>query len=334
MPNTQEKENTPASPSVIRGSVIVDACTLSLLSCDIPSKHRLAGGSGRHALLHNYLEILPFLSRHGYEILIPAMVAFEAARTLPNGINIALLGDNYNPKASLKAFMKEVFCGQHPNIKIVSDPDNPLEQGLYKLAESIASQQSLEKSSGCRSDSRVSPDKWKNAIRGKIQHYLRFLTEGAGDLVIEGLACRDHGSFVLSDDHKLRNNCSSKAGILNTGGLLLGLQNQQLLPFLGINASAREIFTYVQEQEMDSEYQLVKSLIDNGSLAGSRNDYAFQGALSGLAGELMHDEASLKSADTVTADNPNAASARIDKFRARYPQWRSKGKDGDTLGLS
>lgn len=129
-----------------RGYVIVDSSTLFELMPEIPKDHNDGLPNKR------YLDILPFLAKNGYNIIIPEIVSFETSQILENRINIGNYfgnrhGNNkYNSVDEiLKPFMKSVANNEYPNISILAntgprDVDNFLSElkQLEKTKQSAA----------------------------------------------------------------------------------------------------------------------------------------------------------------------------------------------------
>ena len=89
-----------------RGIIVVDTCALFSLAGKTCNKH--------------YFDTLAFLSQHGYKIVIPDMVAFEATQVLPNGKCIERYFEHNKNKGhpGLVHFIETIAAGKYPNITI------------------------------------------------------------------------------------------------------------------------------------------------------------------------------------------------------------------------
>jgi hypothetical protein len=106
-----------------RGTIIVDASTLIFLGAEV-APHLRADG------LHptDYLEVLRFLGRNGYRILIPEVVSLESAQVLATGQSLGNYFDSERKltQKSLKSFLHDAALPEgdplksNPNVQIVA----------------------------------------------------------------------------------------------------------------------------------------------------------------------------------------------------------------------
>lgn len=131
---------SPRAPATI----VVDTCSLFMLAAEIPIDFYHDSERPRNSF--GLLDALVELSRQGHQIIIPEMVAVEAAETLHNGVTLLRFFDGENDLAeekTLRAFFKHVRG--MPNIKIVppskddTTPAGLFVKSLWKIASSGAS---------------------------------------------------------------------------------------------------------------------------------------------------------------------------------------------------
>ncbi|MFZ4542015.1 MAG: hypothetical protein ACOYNL_09490 [Rickettsiales bacterium] len=105
-----------ASVDVSRGIIIVDTCALFDMSKEIDPRLKANGVTPA-----TYLNMLSYLAARGYRVIIPEMVALEAAQICANGFDIgSLFKENSNAMARrLKPFMQAVAAGELPGMEIM-----------------------------------------------------------------------------------------------------------------------------------------------------------------------------------------------------------------------
>jgi hypothetical protein len=108
---------TSTATTPIRGTIILDATAIILLAVPINPQFIDPSNPSPPTI---YLDILPFLAKNGYRILIPETVALVAGDILADGTNISKYFDN--PKITkhpvTAQFLKSVARGDFPNIEI------------------------------------------------------------------------------------------------------------------------------------------------------------------------------------------------------------------------
>lgn len=72
----------------LRGVIIVDTSSLLILSAPVNDKFLKKKAGEKETYQPRYADLLEFLSRHGYEIVFPEMVTYEAGRILRDGRNV------------------------------------------------------------------------------------------------------------------------------------------------------------------------------------------------------------------------------------------------------
>ncbi len=104
-----------------RGTIIVDTCVLSDFSLAFPKSFRQKGSQKPQT----YLDILTFLAKNGYHIIIPEMIAIEAVEMVADGKSVKDwvkhdTNNDHHYSETLMPFLKDVAKGNYPNIEIIS----------------------------------------------------------------------------------------------------------------------------------------------------------------------------------------------------------------------
>jgi len=165
-----------------RGVIVVDACELKTLSPLIFRKNFIQYSPLEEVPnpTGTYLDILPVLARHGYKIIIPEMVAKEAADTLIGGEQLKFIfaksREKYPTRKYVRQFCENVLGGLYPGIEIVAaNPKNDRRsiderpeyaQFLYKFSEILNSHLSKD-------DKREAIDTLEQSYKeeGRKQHF-------------------------------------------------------------------------------------------------------------------------------------------------------------------
>lgn len=101
-----------------RSALVVDTCALFTLSTPIPNE--CYGGAGKPKYAFELLDTLGLVARRGMQVVIPEMVALEAAEFFHNGQHLRSIFPESIEKpatALLRRFLQTVRC--KPNIRIV-----------------------------------------------------------------------------------------------------------------------------------------------------------------------------------------------------------------------
>lgn len=225
---------TPVNP---RGTIIVDASALVVMSLPLSNEfltndaiaQKIAGGANLKEIC--LIDMLKLLARHGYEILIPEMVAYESAGILRDGKSI----NDYFPRDAVTLlkkpgvdFLKEVGNNFYPNIKIVAPP----EQDSSKPASYIRELFRIHNQTSSAYDKR----REIVALEGRTNHY--------GDIAayefIAHMPLSAVPIFYLSDDKgalkKMANLLPAHdVNLISSSGLYEALRKKSgLLPTIGI----------------------------------------------------------------------------------------------------
>jgi hypothetical protein len=201
----------------VRGTILVDANVFFNLYAAVDGKFRPSGVT--QAKLRRYIDGLKFLSHHGYDILIPEMVAFETENVISTGDDVDRYfrrSDDTRDKVyrgDMKKFFKDVAKGkQYPNIHIIPT-DEPYEAAAFlKRVHDIISR-----------NPRPSAQATRQLVRLQRRQRNDF-----GDQAIEALLehdeIRTHHQpfFLLSDDHEVETNAAKypDVNIVNTRGFM------------------------------------------------------------------------------------------------------------------
>lgn len=190
-----------------RGDIIVDASVLFKLTPDIPA-------SDNSSPKKKYLEILPFLAKNGYRIIIPEMVAFEAGQITGSGFDAGDLfrsNGRFQYEHDIKKMLKDAALPENSadkknkNINILSgagpqevnDFCDKVKRALEKYNYEIEREPNRPEQLNIRSAARKN---FMEIIKGSSQ-------KGRGDDAIISLIERDYKDkkigkpvFVLVDD--------------------------------------------------------------------------------------------------------------------------------------
>jgi|CXWL01.1.fsa_nt_gi rRNA-processing protein FCF1 len=117
-------KNTGTTEPPYRGDIIVDACVFLQLITDIPKEKQHEDG----VVPRKFLDILPFLAKNGYRIIIPEMISYETANIMVSGADITNFHESKKKYSysTLKPFLKDAILPEtsphkeHPNIEVIS----------------------------------------------------------------------------------------------------------------------------------------------------------------------------------------------------------------------
>jgi hypothetical protein len=189
-----------------RGDIIVDTSALFNLDYNIPD-------SNNRGSQNKYQEILPFLAKSGYRIIIPEMVAFEAGEIIGSGFDAGdLFGSNgrFQYKHDMKKLLKNAALPENSvdkkikNINIISGTGPREINDFCDKVKGI-----LEKYNNEIEQKKDRPEQFniRSAARKNIMEMRDSQQKGMGDDSIISLLERDYKEekigkpvFVLSDD--------------------------------------------------------------------------------------------------------------------------------------
>lgn len=246
-PEGNNPDQQQPAPQKVRGTIMVDANIFYNLYAAIDSNFRPSGSM--QAKLRRYIDGLKFLSHHGYDILIPEMVAFETENVISTGDDVDRYfrrsDDTRNKvyRADMKKFFKDVAKGKrYPNIHIIptEEPNEPA-AFLHRVHEIISR------------NPRPSAQATRQLV--SIQRRQR---DDFGDQAIEALLenenIRTHHQpfFLLSDDHDVETNAAKypDVNIVNTRGFIDACIRSGLWEGFGLNkdATSAQVMASIGEQ--------------------------------------------------------------------------------------
>jgi hypothetical protein len=307
--------------SKTRGIIVMD--TSSLLPLVVP----YGDGSGNH-----YTRLLDYLSKNGYEIHIPELVAFEASRMLRNGTHT-----NYffgKPASSDKAvykkayqFLHDVARGDYPNIHIVPTPDALLapSQGAALMRELWQAYNDNSMRKGRELCIQLDGMKGKHAGEIAAVEYIHSIHP-------------DQPIFFLSNTRTVSNEVvhyeqseHRRVSRLNVSGLLEGLRHKRLLRHIGLthDRSAEQIGDDIVAQLKKcglTDALPLPAPIDCSYYGDQSNNYPFIHSLHGLNRKPALPGSATNGSSPEAAENGSAASgvSQMDRFKARYGgDWRA-----------
>jgi hypothetical protein len=112
------ESRTAATP--IRATIVLSTDAMLALSQPVPKEYRRTDVMNP---ITTYLDLLPFLGRHGYRILIPEIVSVKTAQVLADGRNTKNFFEapSYSEMGYARPFLKMVAHDGYPNISIVTN---------------------------------------------------------------------------------------------------------------------------------------------------------------------------------------------------------------------
>lgn len=325
-----------------RGVIVVDTGILIDMECKVNS--RFMTDPSRMA---TYLDMLPILAKHGYQIVIPESVAYEAAQVLIDGTN--LLDYFYivdKPKwehKALVAFLQAAAKGEYPNVSIVATTEPPeITNYLERIKTTAATLKTIS-------------DHQSPAYRGVLDYlkglqrqHKQFDMDKAMESAVDGYMPTASAVpvFVLSTDQEAVTKIAQKhprIGVLSINGMIKAIQKYGAARLFGIDETVD-----TRTMSFDMEGQLLKA--SEGKQRGHHVVLDLRGELyrrnAGFLAQARWDQ-SLHIVDQLTQDMPfgrtikqlasdmpktepltspgakNLAScSQSEKFRQRYgPSW-------------
>lgn len=327
MSQTYGKKESISVP--YRGDIIVDACVLFGLRADIP-KGSAGVDSGK------FLNLLPFLAKNGYHIIIPEMVAYEVGEITASGIDMS---DCFRRKTRagdsiLKPFLKDAALAENspykinPNIEIRANTGpaavDEFCREFNKISENYRRRINEITSKDLKSRKNKSPNEIASGEARNAMDYL-LKTKPEGDDAIISLvgrsykAARDKPLFVMTDDADLREKIKliPSVNVVSTANLIYGLVGAELSAEVGFPPDISAFALEGERRElMDKiigrEKQDYPVRCDEDNHISFINSLPFSKSLAELAEDL-------KKQKSGTADVNGCASAdRLDKFRKKY----------------
>lgn len=310
-------EQTATQPE--RGTIIVDTSSLKTLMSPIPSQYRDPASETHH--LDRYLDLLPFLANHGYQIKIPALSVLESCDIIP--------GCEYNrshffpnpakdkEQASkrikpLNIFMRRVEAGEFENISIEHSSHTVKAVELKNLIDTL-NNLSFDKKHPNERQTQQSI----SAGRAEIIKFTKSCEAGHEEDEILEVAKQAKKPFVLSRNRRLLDQASDNhMGAVNLGGLLLALDNNGVFPYLGLQTQkVKELFNDAQTPVLTNDRSPVEALIDSDD-PKQVNNYALSKSLAGISTQLKQEAEEAQTKQSVEEFGAGTSS-QIDKFRDR-----------------
>lgn len=324
-------------PKTLRGTIIVDTSMLYSLYAAAHGEFRADATIGSGVRLRRYLDVLGFLSRNGYDILIPEMVSFEAENVIASGKDAdrwftrADSKRNKVLRAEMKHFLQDVARGRHPNIHIVPDT-GPVEVDTYLKSVS-------------RVLNRANPK--HAAMIARLVELQREDTTGFGERAILSMLeqhdrrIRSSNIFVLSDDRHVMDDLSKRhpgVHVCNTLGLLDALKQSRLWEGLGLDSGVtpvavmRDIEKQMRHTYGEHSQSMHVRIIDcSGAdleyclphLGGFKREVAHP--MQQSLGRLFTDLGWGEQFERLEAVAPEDGPSQLDKFYMKYgDDWRQR----------
>jgi len=309
-----------------RGVIVVDSCALLDLQAAVRPEFLDDAGAAGHKPRH-YLDLLTFLGRHGWHVLIPEMVALESAGVLADAPNIDDLfsASQHNramrlPNHALRRWLDQARDGRLPGVSLV--PASPT-TAVGDYVESVR---------------RVAADpgystKRKCDVLALVQKKDRrhFGEEACLDEIALHLEAPGEPMppvFFLSDDlgaqDEAHRRFGERVGRINVKGFMTALTSPGLAESLGVRAGRRaDMYADLLEQagfEPRAGLSLDLPRMDTSQPPRQGNDFCFNKAIESLAQTLG------PAADFVETAPPSEPPplSRAEQFRRKW-NWRGPG---------
>ncbi len=321
--HTETSKQTPD-----RGTIIVDATVLFGLTSEIPQNHedRLAA--------RRYLEILPFLAKHGYHIIIPEMVSAEAAGIMASGTALErfYITNKDDPKQRTTSVMKPLltdiahgnianmeirqnsgfkpadsFCDElRSSVKVFND--NISQKGEKRDSEKKAYAAAHRAIETARKNMQPDVDYGDEAILSILSGYNKDSTAGP--------------VFVFTDDKKLRERVTGTfphvKTVVTTELIHSVHRNKNIAAAVGIPHDM-EFLELENRRRLNTKY-----IMGNDRSAKLHSSYSYVGQepdmdMSGLEEELEGQKAS------APPPPDEAGSARVAKFNKKFAKFHRTG---------
>jgi hypothetical protein len=275
-----------------RGTIIVDSSVLIHLMA--PSNKRLLSADDKGSDgVNRFSDWLIALSKHGYDIVISEMTAYQLGQVYRNGASISRVFEHrpvnfsglHGTAKDNYEFLSAVGRGAYPHIRIAQHPpaaDSAAADFLRRLNES----QATHLTPGDR--------------RARIMELSRVNTKNFGimaaaDLVAHMplddaplfyLSNHSHGRVVAEEAARRR---GIELGQINLKGFLLGLTKNNLFGFNNsqtkVDTLTREIMEAAHSIEQDIDATLRLAPVD-GKAEAVHSDFRFMASLNGVREEI------------------------------------------------
>ena len=247
---------TPSFPTFLqgqkhsakKGTIVCDASALRMLMITFPQE-KIIDESVRRTPLHSMLGALAFLATHGYEVVIPEMVAHEMGSFMRDGKSYHLEylesnDEDFHKRMTYRSFFREIARLEAAGVPIhiqppLPDNTSPEAQHVNRVYEvhrsnrsSIEKTELLEKLhwSGIRRES--------NAGDKEIISYIQSTDDGTSPI------------FILTNDGTLQHSFPKQRHIsaLGTAAFVTAFNSSHLLPSCGIHPISADNYTEMLHQ--------------------------------------------------------------------------------------
>jgi hypothetical protein len=307
-----------------RGIIVVDSSTLYRLDAPVPLGLQEQRSYEADPF---YCDILRTVSNHGYEIIVPEMVALECANVLAGGMTTQHLWKN-SPKGhpSCREFLRDAAMGRIPNVRVeVTSSDSQVSKLCSKFRTAL---NRMDLSKETRRDMVMECQSERSEACG------RGLGESQAFEIMQALQSGEQ-VFYLTDDIRSLNDLPlalhARINVLNAKGLLYALEDQGLLRKFGLrdgpNAHEAHLKATLDKAGdkiggfMDSAYRIdIDRAYENRESKGR----PFRDSLAGLLEDIETSERRESQMGTERC-GPSA----VDRFLTK---WKGKDKGHSPTG--
>lgn len=319
-----------------RGIIIVDSSALFKLCLPVDHVHLIRKPISDEKPV--YADVLRFLGNHGYEIIIPEMVAYQCSQVLHDGLkyNNGIPNSRGCKPHTLDAYLADLFAdiasGRFPGAKIVA-PQPHDNSGAASFMRKIwhASRQQREGRDATAERKAV----MELANLHKETNTKGYNTQAAIDLVKSMKDLREPIFYLSDNAHSLQEVYSAgtngKVGKLNLRGLIVAMDRAKLLGCVNINSvdgtmplvddmlQQHAYLSRSHNQELKISSAIIPILDSN--YANGESNYPFLESLKGIRREVEEARSAEKRLDqeiSRKAPAQNPASRFTEKFKGRY----------------
>lgn len=335
------------------GIIVLDATEIQTLSTPY-RQNWVTPFSPLAKLLHStgsYLDLLVLMAARGWKVVIPEMVAFEAADVLADGTWKGQFftnhRQNYSSENYTRKFLTYVASGHYQNITIVPGTEGEYGEYLRRMNEAIDSREgrSPETRDILRNINLKAVD---SEFKASKKH---FGERHCGDIILQELARQRQSKeyypiFFMSADKDARSELKSliekndfsniTVKSLTSNGFFLSLHSahagaQTVLRNLGLRAAPKEHWNHIFKEQAGPHQKLpphIKPIYNNYYDAPLGHydsaDLPFHQAVAAWA-PCVAEERRQEAKEHRVMPRPIS---RLDKFRAKYgDDYRKRGNE-------
>lgn len=218
-PTSNNGKNAGTTEPSYRGDIIVDTCVLLEMISDIPKDKQYSNSKTPV----KYIDLLSFLAKNGYHIIIPEMISYEAGKVLASGTDVGKYysGERKYGHDILSPFLKDAAQPEgsqekvNPNIEILHNTgpkeiDRFLESMHRIVADYTARLKELRRDHSKNFNREIAELLAKNEVDYGIKDAKNQLGNYCGDDSIRSLVGRNYKRkdnklvVLLTDDNDLR----------------------------------------------------------------------------------------------------------------------------------